>query len=202
MKPANTEPIDVVRVTGDELTASLDAVARLRIEVFRDFPYLYDGTAAYERDYLAEYAGTDGGVVVLAKHGDEVIGAATGMPLAEADAAFREPFLDAGVPVAEWFYFGESVLRPAFRGQGIGHRFFDEREAHARALGFRRFAFCAVVRPPDHPLRPPRARTHDHFWTKRGFHRRDDLVARLPWKQVDTDDEVTNELVFWLKEEA
>jgi len=36
-------------LTGGRLAQGLDAVARLRIEVFRAHPYLYDGSLDYER---------------------------------------------------------------------------------------------------------------------------------------------------------
>jgi hypothetical protein len=47
----------------------------------------------------------------------------------------KAPFIAAGGNVDHIFYFGESVLLPQFRGMGIGHHFFDEREAAARAAG-------------------------------------------------------------------
>ena len=40
-------------LTGDDLAAALPDVARLRIDVFRDWPYLYDGDADYERAICA-----------------------------------------------------------------------------------------------------------------------------------------------------
>ena len=84
----------------------------------------------------------------------------------------------SGFDVASIFYCGESVLEPAYRGHGIGHRFFDLREAHARALGgFRSITFCAVVRPPDHPQRPAEYRPLDAFWRKRGYAPVDGLIA-------------------------
>lgn len=44
--------IDVRALTGLDLDAALDDMARLRIKVFRDWPYLYDGDVDYERRYL------------------------------------------------------------------------------------------------------------------------------------------------------
>ena len=74
----------VVRVlTGDALADALPDVARLRIDVFRDWPYLYDGDADYERDYLRAYQ-SPGAVVVAAMDGDRIVGAATGAPPAFA----------------------------------------------------------------------------------------------------------------------
>jgi len=188
--------IEIRRLTGAAILPHLSDVARLRIRVFREFPYLYDGSEDYERVYLESYAASPRSVCVLALDDGEVVGASTGLPLEESDEAFRRPFADAGIDEREVFYFGESVLDRAYRGQGIGHRFFDEREAHAAELGFTMTAFCAVERPDDHPLKPADHRSNDAFWTKRGYAIRPDLKARLSWKQVDSTSEVGNVLVF------
>ena len=45
----------VEALRGADLEAVIDDLARLRISVFRDWPYLYDGDLAYERAYLAPY---------------------------------------------------------------------------------------------------------------------------------------------------
>ena len=41
--------ITVLPLTGAALDPMLPAIARLRIEVFRAWPYLYDGSAEYEQ---------------------------------------------------------------------------------------------------------------------------------------------------------
>lgn len=58
----------VAPLTGTDMVPALDALARLRIAVFRDWPYLYDGTIEYERRYLNRNAGA-AGVFVPADHG-------------------------------------------------------------------------------------------------------------------------------------
>jgi hypothetical protein len=79
-------------------------------------------------------------------------------------------------------------------------KFFEAREAHARADENCDFAtFCAVQRPDDHPLRPAGAVPLDAFWRNRGFVRYADLTCTMRWKQVDTADRVENRLTFWLK---
>lgn len=191
--------MDVVvrRRVGEQIKPFLSDAARLRISVFREFPYLYDGNEENERRYLEVYAACPRGVFVLAEAAGTVIGVSTGLPLAEADLAFREPFESAGMAVGEWFYLGESVLEPAWRGRGIGHAFFHQREQHARELGFSKCCFCAVERPVDHPLRPRDYRSNEVFWTKRGYEERSDLRARFRWPQIDSAGrEVKNELVF------
>lgn len=160
----------VETVRGTQVLPHLDAVAQLRISVFGAWPYLYQGDAAYERDYLAAYAASPDSVFVLARDGDAVIGASTGLPLLDDSDAFHAPFRAAGIDPAGVFYFGESVLLPAYRGRGIGHAFFDRREAHARALGrFASTAFCSVERAPDDPRQPADYRPNDAFWRKRGY---------------------------------
>ena len=184
---------------GKALAAALPALARLRIRVFRDWPYLYDGSEAYETEYLQTYLNANGAVVAVAWDGATPVGASTCLPLTEADAAVRAPFAARGNDLAAFFYFGESVLLPAYRGQGIGVRFFALREAAAAAWpGVRFTAFCAVQRPPDHPSRPADAADLTGFWTHRGYTKRPDLTCQMRWRDVGAAQESDKTLVFWL----
>lgn len=185
---------------GERVVPRLADVARLRIAVFRDFPYLYDGDEAYEQRYLATYAVCAASIFVLAFDGERVVGAATGVPLQDDGIAFQGPFIARGIDVGRVFYFGESVLLPAYRGLGIGHRFFDEREAHARRLGgFEWTAFAAVDRAAEDPRRLVGYRGNDAFWGKRGYVRQPGMTMRLAWKELGDDDESEKPLTFWLR---
>jgi GNAT superfamily N-acetyltransferase len=189
--------VEVRCFTGREVADHLDEAARLRIAVFREFPYLYDGTEEAERLYLADHAGSPQGVLVVAEAAGRVVGVSTGLPLIDADPAFQAPFDQPET----WFYFAESLVEAEWRGLGIGRRFMEVREDHARSLGFARACFCAVERRADHPLRPPGYRGNDGFWSKRGYRRQPDLRARYSWRQVDSgESEVENELVFWTRD--
>ena len=187
-------------LTGAALDAALDDVARLRIEVFSAFPYLYDGDLAYERDYLQTYRESNRAVLVGAFDGTTLIGAATGTPLADHADDFGAAFAQTGLDLATIFYCAESVLLPDYRGQGIGHAFFDHREAHARAHGFQKTAFCGVVRPRDHPLRPANYAPLDPFWRKRGYDPLPGVVAEFRWKDLDQPEETVKPLQFWLRD--
>ncbi len=189
-----------ITCTGENVAPYLRDLARLRTEVFRDYPYLYEGSPGYESHYLKAYARSPRSVFVLALDGEAVVGASTGIPLLDDQPAFREPFREKGYELDEVFYFGESVLLRDYRGQGIGHRFFDEREAHARRLGgFRLTAFCAVERAEDDPRRPADYRPNDAFWNKRGYRRQDDLFCRLEWKELGDTAPSPHLLRFWLR---
>ncbi|MDJ0823815.1 MAG: GNAT family N-acetyltransferase [Paracoccaceae bacterium] len=190
----------VEALTGDALQAVLEDVAALRIAVFREWPYLYDGDVAYERRYLRSYRDNPRAIVVGAFDGDQLVGAATGVPLTDHEDDFATPLQQAGIAGDQVFYCAESVLLPAYRGQGIGHRFFDLREAQARALGARYSSFCAVVRPDDHPLRPSAYRPLDAFWRKRGYAPMPGVMAHFAWKDVDQAAESDHVLQFWIRE--
>ncbi|MBP8238357.1 MAG: GNAT family N-acetyltransferase [Saprospiraceae bacterium] len=184
---------------GDQIAPYIDDVARLRIEVFHDFPYLYDGDMAYERSYLKTFSQAKDSVLVLALHDGEVVGASTGLPLTEEPPEIQAPFIEKGYDVERVFYFSESVLQNMYRGRGIGLSFFQQREQWARDLGrFDTLTFCAVVRPEDHPLRPSVYVPLDDFWQHRGFHSTD-MLCRMEWK--DRDESVASEkrLRFWVK---
>ncbi|MEW6281273.1 MAG: GNAT family N-acetyltransferase [Candidatus Eremiobacterota bacterium] len=186
--------------TGGEIAAFLDPVARLRIQVFRDFPYLYDGTPGYEEEYLQTYLRSADSLVVLAFDGDRVVGASTGLPLAHETEEFHRPFLANGLDPADYFYFGESVLERPYRGRGLGVRFFQERESHARRLGgFGYTCFCAVERPVEHPMRPPDYLPLDRFWEKRGYRKDPALATTFSWRDVGHAEETDKPLTFWLK---
>lgn len=191
--------IAIRNLTGEALTASLDSLAELRIVVFRSFPYLYDGDRNYEQDYLRAYAASPGAIIVGAFHGDMLIGAATGAPMADHAAEFAEPFRARGYDISRIFYFGESVLLPEYRGRGIGHAFFNHREERARQLGFAQASFCAVLRPPDHPARPTDYSPLDVFWGKRGFAAVSGLIGQFAWKDVGDDGESRHDMQFWVK---
>jgi len=194
--------IQVLRVTGADMLPWLEHVARLRIVVFRDFPYLYDGDMAYERDYLQALSHAAGGVLVLALDpAGAPVGASTGMPLLQAEEAIRVPFQQANLAEDRIFYCGESVLLPACRGQGLGHRFFDEREAHARSLpGMRTSAFASVVRAADDPRRPADYHSNHAFWQRRGYREHPQLRATLAWKDVGEATQSEHALAIWLRE--
>ncbi|WP_170368883.1 GNAT family N-acetyltransferase [Ruegeria arenilitoris] len=194
------EVTQVRALTGPALEAALDDVARLRIAVFRDWPYLYDGDLAYERRYLQSYRDSDRAIVVGAFDGDRLVGAATGAPLADHAEDFAAAFDGTRLELSQIFYCAESVLLPDYRGQGVGHAFFDLREDHARALGFAKCAFCGVQRPADHPMRPAGYRPLDPFWRARGYAPLPGVIAQFSWKDLGEDSETLKPLQFWIRD--
>jgi GNAT superfamily N-acetyltransferase len=195
----NLDEIDVRPLRGPDLEAVLDAVAGLRITVFRDWPYLYDGSLDYEREYLRAYRDNPGALIVGAFHEGRLVGASTSTPMEEHAPEFSAPFRKLGIAPEKILYGAESVLLRPYRGIGLGHRFIDLREAHARALGRTHVAFCSVIRPEDHPARPAVFRSNDAFWRGRGYETVPGAIAHFSWKDLGDMAETEKPLQFWMR---
>jgi GNAT superfamily N-acetyltransferase len=184
---------------GVEIAKLIPQLGQLRIAVFHDFPYLYEGSLEYEEQYLQVYTHNPLSIAFGIFDGEELVGATTGIPLNSESKEIQQPFLDRGLNIHEIFYFGESILLPAYRGQGLGHLFFDVREKHALENGFKITAFCSVVRPENHPMRPADYRQNDDFWKKRGYLEQD-YYCKMSWLDRHEVQETEKELQFWTKE--
>jgi GNAT superfamily N-acetyltransferase len=191
--------VEVRTLSGAAIKQNLASLAELRIEVFAAYPYLYDGDAAYETRYLHEFAAATDSVLIAAFANDGIVGVATASPMWTQKAEFRLPFEQVGIDTSKLFYFGESVLLPQYRGQGIGHSFFDQREAAARDSGARAAAFAAVIRPENHPAKPTDYRPLDSFWKKRGYRKVDGLVSELAWKEFGEAQESAKKMQYWMR---
>ncbi len=192
--------VHFLKLQGAQFQNYLQPMGRLRIEVFREFPYLYEGDLDYETRYLSRYARSNQSHALLAFAGDELIGATTLMSLEEEDASFREPLEAKGFKAEQVVYFGESLLKAKYRGLGMGKRFMHDRLELAESLPGRRFAaFCAVIRPSDHPLRPKHYQPLNDFWLKYGFAPLKGAIATFDWREIGDENETTKQLQFWVK---
>jgi len=191
-------------LTGAPSNQTLRDLSRLRLTVFREWPYLYKGDEASETEYLSTFSETQHGIIVCAYDGDRAVGAATAAPLADHTDEFVPLFESHGYRSSEIFYCGESVLLPDYRGRGIGHAFFDHREAHARDLNaagadLRYSAFCGVVREPEHPRCPPDYRPLDGFWHKRDYQPVDGMIGHYSWCEIGGKTETAHAMQFWIR---
>lgn len=188
------------RYEGAAIAGQFEPLGNLRIQVFRDYPYLYEGDLSYEKAYLQTYSRAPRALLYAVFYRGNMIGATTCIPLADETAEVKKPFLDAGMNIEEVFYFGESILLPQYRGQGIGNRFFDARESHAASFGtYHHTCFCAVDRPQDHPLRPVDYQPLDAFWTKRGYKKVPALVSEFEWRDIGDSDSTSKPMTYWMR---
>ena len=192
---------EVVRLKGAQIESVFDELAALRITVFRDYPYLYDGNVGYEKEYLRIYSGSVRSFVAALYHHGKMVGATTCLPLIEETDELKKPFLGSGIDPANIYYFGESIILKAHRGRGFGHLFFDEREAHAKSFGtYTHTCFCSVDRGISHPLRPADYRGNDAFWLKRGYQKIPALHTIMQWPDIGEPSSSAKPMVFWTRE--
>ncbi len=191
--------ITVTKLTGSSIRAIIPELAKLRIAIFREYPYLYEGSAEYEEKYLHRYSESEQCIVVLVQDGSQIVGASTGMPLADEAPEVVNPVRNADYDIRQCFYFAESVLMPQYRKRRLGHRFFTERINHAFDYGYELACFCSVVRPDDHPLRPADYRPLNDFWAKQGFRKLDGVTTTFSWKEFGEDTESAKPMEFWMR---
>ncbi|MEZ4951003.1 MAG: GNAT family N-acetyltransferase [Saprospiraceae bacterium] len=95
--------------------------------------------------------------------------------------------------------FQRSVLLPEYRGQGIGVKFFEMREAQAKDLGwFNLCTFCRVVRPEDHALKP-RLCSFRCVLEKERLSKMEGMFCNMQWQDIDQQERPLNLCSFWSK---
>ncbi|MDZ4184332.1 MAG: GNAT family N-acetyltransferase [Desulfuromonadales bacterium] len=173
-------------LTGAAIAEARDEVATLRLEIFREYPYLYQGRREDELKYLGTYAEAPDACVILAYDGDAVIGAVAGMPLIHEDVQMLDAFAGTAFPLDEAYYVGELLFRPAYRNSGLGQKLLIRLESHVHSLGGYRTLTCATVeRFDDHPLRPRDYIPITRFLVRTGFARLSGVTTHFMWREID-----------------
>lgn len=163
-----------------------DTLATLRLEIFREYPYLYAGRREDERRYVRRYGAVDDACLLVAADNGALVGAVSGVPLANEDESLCRAVAASGRDVAAHYSVGELLLLPPYRGAQLGSRLITRLEEHVRSL--RRYCglVCAtVVRPDDHPLRPAGYLPIRRFLDRHGFHPLAGATARFVWLETD-----------------
>lgn len=187
----------IIELSGERVLGYLDQLAGLRLSIFQEYPYLYDGRLEDERRYLGGYA--DHGQVLLAVDSGRVVGAITGMPLVEESELLVEPFRAAGLAPERGYYIGELLFLQRWRHRGWGSRLLARLEELIRLQGdYSYCCFVTVIRPPDHPLQPVGFVPIESFCQHQGYRRLNNTMAQLAWREVDG--QVSNKrLACWYK---
>jgi GNAT superfamily N-acetyltransferase len=191
--------LKILAFKGEEIHPYITDLAKLRIRVFKEYPYLYEGKLEYEMDYLQRYIASSESIMVIVFEGDHIVGVSTAMPLKFELVEFQQPFLSAKMDIEKIFYLGESVLDKAYRGQGVYRHFFEERELAAKKYGCHTYAFCAVERSADDPRRPMEYKPLDEVWQRFGYQKHQDLFTDFNWPEVGEKQASSHRMVFWLK---
>ncbi len=194
-----TQKLRIIRLKGNEILPFIADLAKLRIEIFRNYPYLYEGDLEYENNYLTTYVSCPESIMILVLENDHIVGASTAIPLEFETAQCQKPFIDQGMNIQNIFYLGESVLLPEYRGRNIYRHFFHERELAATEYGCHATTFCAIERSPNDSRRPKNYVTLDKIWEHFGYKKYPELCAYYEWKEIGEKTISNKPLIFWLK---
>ena len=183
-------------IRGQEIEYHIDHLGSFRMEIFRDYPYLYDGSIEHERVYLSRYSRNPESFLIILQDARGIIGACTGTPLTGEDSEFQNAF--AGEDKDEIYYIGEVMLRADSRGQGLGSRLLSTALSLINLERFRIISLCTVDRGLNHPRRPGNYCPPDYLWTKYGFVKSNNLLAYLAWKDIGHEVETQKPMNIWL----
>ncbi len=196
----NNTYFEIKILKGKDLEPYLNDLGRLRIQIFKEWPYLYEGNLEYEKNYLKTYTQAQNSFIAICYHQGRPVGATTAIDLTEEEESFQKPFLEHAYNVEDIVYFGESILLKEYRGHGIGQLFMKLRLEFAQSLPNKKIvSFCAVVRPQNHSLRPTDYKPLDDFWIKNGFAKVPGMLTSYSWKDLDKTEETKKEMQFWIK---
>ncbi len=190
----------ILSLKGEQIAEFCDPLGELRIKVFADWPYLYRGNLNYERTYLKTYFESHHSMAYLIFDQEQLVGATTAILLTDEKENIKKPLIEREFDPMKVIYFGESILLPAYRGQGWGKVFMDKRLEFAAEIPQVLWAtFCSVLRPDDHPLKPKDYRPLTQFWLQQGFQPVDGLTTDIEWLDCDQASPTVKPLQFWLK---
>jgi hypothetical protein len=193
--------IHVRSFTGSSLKPYLHSIAKLRMEVFKDYPYFEDPDLNRETQYLRKIAASKETIGVLIFDNTTLVGVSLGSPFNIEEPALHRPFQEHHRAIDSYFYFGDSALLKHYRGRGIGHHFFDAREAHvAQFKKFEHICFCAPHCCDPDPNRPKDYVPFVDFWRKRGYILHPELKCTLSWKKIDETHPTETQMSFWIKD--
>lgn len=194
------ENIKIKSYVGKKAADLIPEIAKLRIEIFQEYPFLYVGDYDYEMRYLNKFLTMENSIVVTAFDKEALIGISTGYPFIYETDTLKNLFISSKRKPEDFFCFGESVLQKKYRRQGIGKRFFDERELHAAGLKqYKEICFYTSIRALDDPRRPQDYRPLGPFWQGRGYKEHQDLIGTVSYQEIGEEAESLKKMIFWTK---
>lgn len=193
--------LKITTLRGKEIIPYIHKIAELRITIFHAYPYLYEGDMTYEEQYLLMYSQTEDAMLIIFEDNHAVVGAITGLPLAESMEEIKELFSEKNIPSERVFYLGEIVLLPEYRNRNIGYMMYQHFEQAVKEVGrYEKIALCEVVRSENDSRRPLDYKSLSSFWKRQEYVKHSDLIAYFSWKEIGAVEETKHPMVFWIKE--
>lgn len=197
-------PYTIKVLTHKELEPLLPFVAQLRVDIFKNYPYLYDGDIQEEMDDLQKYAQDDNSALAIAYRNDTPIGFLGGSDLTAYSWHFEnsvpDMFKNAGLNPQEYYYFTDVIILPEHRGNGLSPQLFKALEKYAQNKGSNGSCFI-TEHHENHPLKPDNHKSLVPLWNGLNY-KKSTLITYASWPTHQADGTIKQErhpLVFWFK---
>lgn len=188
-------------VKGKELLANIAELAKLRLKIFREYPYLYEGDSASEESYLSLFASSSDAFFIVAKGESQLVGAISGIPLDFAQKEIRDAFCQSTIESGGYYALCDILVLKEHRNRKIGSILYKEFENQLLKMKrYTKLVLWQIVRAQDDPRRPNDYFSLDDFWRKKGFIKHPELVCYIPWKEVSDEKAISHRFEFWVKE--
>jgi len=197
--------VEIEILVGENSIGYIETVSKLRIDIFREYPYLYEGDLNYEQQYVKGYTMDKKAMIALARIDGKIAGVSTGIPLisdSEIVVDAKKVFSKDNIDIGDYYYYGEVIVLPEYRGKGITTQLYDAQHELVKEWGYKHVCILTVVREESHPLKPITYRSPDKMWEHLGFFR-NNLTVDYHWPTIHADKsvkDVSNKLEFWTKD--
>ncbi len=187
---------------GNNFIPYIDIISQLRIEIFKEYPYLYKGDLDYEKKYMQGYLTDHQAMIALASINERIVGISTGIPLisdSEIVMDAKKVFAKDNIDISDYYYYGEMIILPEHRRKGLATQLCCAQNKVIKRWGFKHVCILTVVRGEDHPLKPTNYISQESLWKSLGFSK-NNLTINYSWPTIQVDQSATsqsNTLEFW-----
>lgn len=195
----------IIRIhTKEDLQEVFPFVAHCRINVFREYPYLYEGNFGEEMNDLEHCAQFMHNAVAIAYYKSIPVGFLYGMPFVEFAPHFESPvidlFKDNNLIPETCYYFADIIILPEHRGNNLSKKLFSALEHYAQKQGYCSASF--ITESHDiHPLKPINYKSLDPLWNSLHY-KKTGLVSYGSWQTHQPDGSISRQrhsADIWLK---
>jgi hypothetical protein len=182
-------------LTGAETQSLLPFVANLRINIFREYPYLYEGNFKEEMDDLEHCAQLLHNALAIAYYKNTPVGFLYGIPLTEFASHFENSVIDLfknkDLDPAICYYFADIIILPEHRGNHLSSRLFTALENYAQEQGYLSGSFITESHD-KHPLKPDNYKSLDPLWNSLNYNKTG-LMSYGSWQTHQPDGSVSRQ---------
>lgn len=182
---------------GSEITPQIERIAKFRLSIFKDYPYLYQGSLENEIDYVSAYALSVQSIFVYLEDESGLRAASLGMPLKQKSSSFTAPLANDNIDSI--FYIGEIMVRQDARQRGLGRELMHKMISQVDMQTFNTLSLYTVERADNHPLKPLGYSPPDHLWKMFGFEKLENRTAFFKWQEPNEQDITEKNMSIWMK---